>query len=178
MTTAQLLTWVKKNPLPVGCGLVSIVLAVASFLRSDAISEATTELEQRSAEAGRYAQNLTNATSLTEQYDQVTADRKEIESRLIHAGEIGINQQYFYKLESQFGVKLSELRQGGRHPAKATYIPISFALTVQGSFPAVVGFLQAVEHGAHFCRVQSAVCSGDRTGPVTLVLTFELLGQP
>lgn len=178
MTAAQLTTWVKRNPIPVGAAVLSIGLAVVIFLRSDAVADANATLDAKSTEARRYDLNLANATQLKEQYEAMTGAEKEIESRLIHASQLGINQQYFYRLESEYGVKLSDLRQDGHPQTKGTFTAVGFALTVQGDFPAVVGFVQGLEQGAHYCRVLSATCTGDRTGPVTLVLNLELLGEP
>ena len=179
MTSAQLNTLVKKNPLPVACGVLSLILAGVIFWRSDAIPAATKELDEKSTLAYRYDVNLTNATQLKEQQEAISAAIKEIESRLIRPSQLGVNQAYFYKLESEYKVKLTDLRQNTAAPNKTAYvIPVGFTATVQGDFPAVLNFFQALEHGSHFCRVMSASCTGGRTGPVTLVLNLELLGQP
>ena len=178
MKSAQLVGWVKKNPLSVGCGVASVILAVAIFLRSGAIDDATAELELKSTQAQRYSTNVANAAQLKNQYDAIAAATKAIDERLVRAGEIGINQQYFYKLESEFGVKLTSVHQNESTKPKDKYAPVGFSLSVQGEFPAVLGFLQAVEHGARYCRMLSASCSGGRKGPVVLELNFEFLGEP
>jgi hypothetical protein len=151
---------------------------VAIFIRSDAIPEANALLDAKSSEARRYDLNLANSTQLKEQYDAIVEATKEIQSRLIRPQQLGINQQYFYRLESEHGVKLTELRQDPRTQSKGQFISVGFSLTVQGDFPSVIGFLQGLEQGAHYCRVLNAVCSGDGSGPVTLVINLELLGQP
>lgn len=178
MTGPQVITWMKRNPIPVGAGLLSLALAATIFLRSDLVPEANATLDAKSTEARRYDLNLTNSTQLKEHYEAMAGATKEIESRLIRPSQLGINQQYFYRLESEYGVKLSELRQDSRTQSQGSFIAVPFALTVQGDFPAVVGFVQGLENGAHYCRVLSASCTADRTGPVTLVLNLELLGQP
>ena len=102
----------------------------------------------------------------------------EGEARLIRASDIGINQQYFYRLETESGVKLVDLRQGARGTPKGGTVPISFTVSAQGDYAQVLAFLRALENGAHFCRVQSGSCSGPRKGPVTVALNLELLGRP
>ena len=179
MTTPELMAVVKKNPIPFACGILSLALAVAIYFRSDAIPDTMTELDERSGQAHRYALNITNGVQLKEQLEAITAANKDIEARLIHASQLGINQQFFYKLEADSGVKLTDVRQLTRPAATGgTFQPIGFALTVQGDFPSVINFLQTLESGTHFCRVLSATCTGGRTGPVTLVLNIDLLGRP
>jgi hypothetical protein len=81
-------------------------------------------------------------------------------------------------------VKILDLRQTTAtvaKPAKGTYAPVSFAVTVQGSFPQILGFLRQLEGGAHYSRVLTATCSTNaaaRASPLTLALTLELLGLP
>ena len=178
MTASDLLAVLKKNPISVACAVLSLGLGVAIYLRSDAIPEATTELDERSDEGRRYAQNINNAAQLKEQFDDLTVATKAIEAKLLRPSDIGINQQYFYRLESESGVKLTDLRQGGRGAPKGAYVPISFSVTATGDFAQAMAFLRGLEDGTHYCRLQSAAIIGGRKGPVTLNLTLELLGRP
>lgn len=178
MTSAELTAFIKKNPLPVVCGFVALVIGVAIYFRSDAMADAATELEQASTEGRRLAANLSNAAQLQQQYDALKAATKTIESRLIRASDLGTNSQFFFKLESETGVK-GDPHQGGRAPGKGgTFVPISFSVNVQGDFAGVMHYLNALENGPHYCRVISATCAGDRKGPVTLALNIQLLGFP
>lgn len=178
MTTSDLVTLAKKNPLIVICVIVSLGLLGGIYYRSGAIDAANTLLEDRSAAARKYAMNLSHATQLDEQFAAVTAANKAIQARLIRPSEIGINQQFFYKLESESGVKLMDLRQSGTAPKKGAYAAVPFTVSLQGDFSQTLSFLRALENGAHYCRVQTASCNGGRTGPVTLTLNLELLGNP
>lgn len=178
MTTAQLTNWMKRNPIAMGAGALSLALIVAIVWRHGAVPEANATLEAKSNEARKYELNLTNANQLKEQYDAIAAANKEIEARLIRPSELGINQAYFYRLESEYGVKLADLRQDGRAQPRGSVQSLGFTLNVQGDFPAVIAFLQALERGPHYCRVLTAGCSGTPGGPVTLVLGIELLSRP
>lgn len=180
MTTAELLGWIKKNPISVGCGAVSLALAVAIYFRSDAIADANQMLDEKTAEEQRYALNLANAAQLKEQMQAITAANKTIESRLIHASDLGINQQFFYKLEAESGVKLLDVRQSSRltNSAEKGYVPIGFSVSLQGDFGQILKFQRLLEDGSHYCRILTATCNGNRTGPVTLTATLELLGTP
>lgn len=182
MNTAGLMAVLRKKPLLVACIVLSIVLAVAIYLRSDAVSAANAALDRKSSDARRYALNISNAVQLRRQLQQLTADEKAIQARLIRPSEIGINQQFFYQLESDSGVKLIELSQSPQprgHPVKfGQAVPVLFNVSFQGHFRQVIAFLRGLEDGTHFCRVLEASCDGGRNTRVKVTLTLEMLGQP
>ena len=186
MTGADLIALAKKHPVSAGCGLLSVALAVAIYFRADEIPAAETELAQKSAEGERYSANLKNATQLKEQVEVLAAANKEIESRILSVSQLGTNVQYFYKLESETGTKLLDIRQTTvRPPAKtaanAVYFPVAFSAAVKGDYAQLLRFLYLLESGAHYCRVLGASCTvttADRAAPLTLTLSLELLGQP
>ena len=133
--------------------------------------------------------NTRHAEGLTKQVDQMQAFGKEVENRLVRSGQLGINLQYFYKLEAENEVKLLDVRQGlPSKTSKGLYVGIPYTLSVQGSFKQVGAFLQHLENGPHFCRFTTATYSksasasvdapGGAAGGVTLNLTLELLGLP
>ncbi|HVS51892.1 MAG TPA: hypothetical protein VHD62_06005 [Opitutaceae bacterium] len=182
MTNDELFAVVKKHPVAVGCGLLSLALAVAIYFRSDAIPAAVQELEAKSTEADRYATNIKNAARLKEQLDTLVAANKEIDGRLVHVSAQGTNSQFFYKLESESGVRLINFQQTTQSAAKnAAFVPVGFTVTAQGDLPQLLAFLGMLENGTHYARVMNASCTligPKRDAPLTLTLTLELLGQP
>ena len=186
MTNEQLFAFIKRNPLPIGCALLSLGLGAGVYFRGGEIPEVTEEVIQKTAEADRHEANKKNAAQLKEQLEAVTAANKEIASRLVRGAEIAANYQYFFKLIDEAGVKQLELRQsavGAVKPGqpKPNFVPVGFAISVQGELPALLKFLTLVESGARFARVMGASCGvppTDRAAPVTLTLNLELLGQP
>lgn len=185
MTNQEAIAAVKKNPISVGCTALSLLLAAGIYFRSDAIPEAEADLTQKSAQAERITMNIQYSAQLKEQLEAVTEANKEILSRIVHASQLGNNTQYFYKIESDTGVKIIDLRQTTpavvTKPAKGNYIPVAFTVTVQGTIVQVLEFLRQVENGAHYSRVLSASCNGNtatRNSPLVLALSLELLGTP
>ena len=185
MTSQDLVTAIKKHPLSICCGTLSVIFIVLIFLRGDSIAQAEAEAAQKTAEGQKYASNIQYSTQLKEQMESVVASNKQIEARIVRAIELGKNTQYFYKIESDTGVKMIDLRQttpaSAVKPGKGPFVPVAFAVTVQGDINQIVTFLTQVENGAHYCRVMSASCSGNsaaRTSPLTLALSIELLGMP
>lgn len=186
MTTPELVALIKKNPITFGCGALSLALIAALYFRSGEIPAAEADLQQKSAEAERYALNMKNGAQLKEQLDEITGHNKVIESRMMRVLDLPINQQYFRVLSRDTGVNLVDYRQSTMAAnvakgAKTSYVPIAFSVTVQGTLPQVLNFLRALENGTHYCRVLSGSCGGNvnnRTAPMTLTLNLEFLGLP
>lgn len=184
MTKEEILGFVGKNPIGIGCGVLALLLAGGSYWRSDEVPDSEEELTKKSAEAERYAANLKNAAQLKEQYDALVAANKSIDARVIRAGQLGKNLQYFYKLENETGVKLTaDPRQGvpaTKKDAKAAYIAVPYQLSVQGDLTQLLSFLRRLENGTHFCRVLNITLTGggDRSAPLALMVNLELLGLP
>jgi len=185
MTNEEQIALLKKNPISVGCALLSILLGIGIYIRGDAIPTAEAELTQKSAEAERLAQNLKYAAQLKEQLDAIQAAGRTIDSRIIRASQVGTNTQYFYQLENDTGVKLVDFRpQGSAAPpkgSKTAFFPVAFNVSVQGTLPQVLDFVRHLEGGARYARIVTASLStvpANRSGPLTLSLVVELLGLP
>lgn len=184
MSGDDLKALIRKHPVSFGCGLLSILLGVGIYFRGGEIPDSEAELAERAAEAERFAANIKNAAQLKEQLDAMVAANKEIDVRIIRAGQLGVNNQYFFKLESETGAKLVDFRQAPLQPvkgAKTIFTPVPFTVSVQGTLPQIFEFLHRLESGAHYCRVISATCGitpANRGGLITLGLNLELLGVP
>ena len=189
MTGSDLLALLKKNPVGVGCGALALLLGGAGYYRSGGLPTAETELEQKSTEAQRFAANLKNSAQLPEQLATLTAADKEIAARLVRAGQLVDNTQYFYRLVADTGVRLADFHQNPpssstKNAAKGAHIPVGFGLTVQGEYVQLLTFLRQLEGGAHYCRLLTANLTAPaasetgRSTALTLTLTFDLFGQP
>jgi hypothetical protein len=185
MNTQELIAAVKKNPVSFGCGALSLALIAAIYFRSDGIPQAEAELAEKSAQAEKIALNIKYSAQLKEHDEALVTANREIDSRIIRASQLGTNTQYFYRVESQTGVKIIDLRQitaaTVSKPAKGTFVPVAFSVSVQGSLKQILEFLRQVENGAHYSRILTASCNGNaatRSSPLTLALSLELLGLP
>jgi hypothetical protein len=158
----------------------------------DSMPLATAEMEAKSNEGQRLAENIKNSFQLPEQLEALKAANREIESRIIRVGQLANNQQYFFRLESETGVKLLDLRQAqpprtAPLAAKAGNQPVGFNVSVQGSYAQVMDFLRRLESGIHYCRILTAelnpvddtvLTGAPRSNATRLTLNLELLGQP
>lgn len=180
----QVIGLIKKNPISVGCGVLMGILLITSYFRSGLKAQAETDFAQKSSEADRLALNLRNASQLQEQVNAILLAQKDIEERMIRAGQLTTNRQYFYKLESETGVKLLDLRQSTsaatKKAAQGAYIPTTFTLNVQGDYVQLLNFVRRLESGMHYCRILSASSNrpAERGAVLVLSLNLELLGLP
>jgi hypothetical protein len=185
LSNEQLVDFIKKNPISIGCTVLSLALLGSIYVRGDYMAAAAAQLEQKSAEADRLDRNLKNAAQLKEHLDAVIAAGKEINGRLINAENLPANNQYFYKLESETGVKLIGDPRQSAGPAKkdpkVAFVPTVFALNVQGDYAQILMFLRHLENGTAYCRVLAATCNSsttERSPQLLLSLNLELLGRP
>lgn len=185
MSNEQLIALLKKNPVSVACALISLLIGVALYFRSDLVPDTAKLLEQKIAEGERLNANVKNSAQLPEQLAAITEARAEIEKRLVRGSELAKNLQYFYRLEAETGAKLLVMRQNPvaapKPGAKPALIGISYTVSFQGPYFTVMEFLRRLESGTHFCRVSQAgisIIGNNRGGPLTVSLSLELLGQP
>lgn len=189
MTGADLVAALKKQPIGSACGIVCILCGVAIYFQGDRIAATRQQFEEKSSEAQKFATNVRNAANLPQQVTAMQDAAKQLDSRLVRASQLAINQQYFYRLENETGVKLMEVRPGsisqprGAAAGKNTYSPVPFSVSIQGNFKQVFDFLQRLEKGRHFCRfanISFGKSGGgqDGTDVLTVNMNLELLGTP
>lgn len=182
-SAADLGSVLKKHPISLVCAVLSITCGVLLYLRSGNISEGQAELDARSAEAAAMVANIRNSSALTEQVAEIQGYAKDFEGRLMKAGQLAVNLQYFYKLETENEVKLVDVRQIPLSKnTKANYVGVPFNVTIQGSYVHVMNFLNRLQHGRHFCRINTAnfskVSSEGAGSLINLAMNLEILGQP
>lgn len=188
MTTADLIAKIKKQPVGFACGIVCLLCLGWLYYRSGAIDQRQQEYDAKAAEAATMISNVSLSKSLPTEVAELQAATKELESRLVRAGQLALNQQYFYRLEAETDVKLLDVRPNTPPKPKANYVGIPYNVNVQGSYKNVMNFLQRLENGRAFCRIYianftKAAGSSEGGAPsasttVTLALTLDLLGQP
>jgi len=182
MTNQDLIAFVKKHPISIGCGLLSVLLAGAIYYRGAQVPDSEEQVQRMSEQSENYKANIKNGAQLKEQLDALVVANKEIERRLIHASQNLPNQQYFYQLQSDTGIKLVVLDQTTKTVAKPTgknsFAPIGFLVSAQGTLPQILDFLRRLESGEHYCRVLTATCASSPNKTLTLSLSLEVLGLP
>lgn len=188
MSNVNFVDLIRRNPLRIACGVLSLMAVVGTYLAYTWLEDTGKDLEQKRTQGELLAANVRNSAQLNEHLDALTAAGAKIQGRLVQADELATNLQYFYRLETESGVKLIDLRQTTTgEPAKATTKgkkpspSVGFALSLEGDYASLIDWLRRLENGPYFCRVMTAGVGAplpDRTAPLVLTLTLELLGQP
>ncbi len=183
MNASDLSTIVKKQPIGFACGALCLVLAALLYYRSSKIGESQVEYDAKSAEAAKILTNVRNSSNLAEQVTAIQGMTEELNNRLVHAGGLAVNLQYFYKLEAENAVKLMDIRQSSpAKNAKNLYLSVPYTVAVQGGYKQVMAFLYRLEAGPHFCRFISVNLSKNPASTaadaMSLSLSIELLGIP
>ena len=190
LTTRNLVAFLKKHPVAIGCGVLSVALLAASYLRSSRAGELAALLKQKEEEGQRILDNIRSGSNLSEQVGTLTTATKELESRLVRGSERARNQQYFYRIESETGVKEVSLQpialaSGQQRLPKTLYTGIGYTVSVQGDYRQILNFVGRLESGPHFYRLISGSVSrqgqrgtAEATTALTLTLNLELLGLP
>jgi hypothetical protein len=187
-TTKDLVAFLKRYPVPISCGVLSIVLLAGSYIRNARAGELSALLRAKEGEGQTILNNIRNGANLPEQFETLSAATKELESRLVRGPERARNQQYFYRIESDTGVKELSLQADApsrvqpRGP-KPLYTGISYTIAVQGDYRQILNFVGRLESGPLFYRLISGSVShqevrGGSASTINLTLTVELLGLP
>jgi Tfp pilus assembly protein PilO len=184
MTGAELTSQIKKKPVVAVCVLVAIGCGVFYYFRSSAIDESKALLETKAKESSAMVANVRNADKLPVQTEALKKATTALEGRLVKSSQLATNLQYFYRLESDTGVKLTDVRQNQYGRANnSLYIGIPYSVTIQGSYVQVLDFIQRIEAGRHFSKFATIsfnkAASGDSGGnQISASMNIELLGLP
>lgn len=184
MTGSDLIIVLKKNPVGVACGVIALLCGAAYFVRTDTLEEKKQKVADAIKQRDVMVANVRNAAGLVHQTDSLIQETKQLESRLVKANQLATNLQYFYRLESDTGVKLTDVRQNQVGRANAgLFIGIPYTVTFQGTFRQALEFLQKIESGKHLSKYSSIsfnkATGAESTGGILSVsMNIELLGTP
>lgn len=190
ITGQDLVVLFKKRPLPICCGILSVLLLAGTYYRNARTTELEGQLKQNEEEGKRLINNVRFGANLPEHYESLVAQTKQLESRLVRVNNLALNLQYFYRIITESGVTRLDARQTGVAPSpprgpKPLYPPVGFTVSVKGDYRQIMDFVGRVESGAHFYRWNSCSISrgateggAGRAGALTLSLNLDLLGWP
>lgn len=192
MNAADLIAQIRKQPIAFVCGLVILASAAALFLPREAVTNAQSIYDEAEKTLKKIDANVRAAVGLPEATAQMQEAGKQFDSRLVRVPQLANNLQFFYRLESDTGVKLLDARQLGVPPPRTgerrgAYVPVPFQVAVQGTYAQVHDFIRRIETGPHFVRFNQVTLNkystgGDTTfatgGGLSVALNLELLGTP
>lgn len=187
MSNEDLVNFLRKNAISVGCVIVSIVIGFVLYYRVDLLPDAERVLADRTKQGELLSANIEDSAQLVEQHAAIVAANIAISDRMIRVGQLAENLQYFYELENDTGTKLTDPHQSqwsapAKTAPKTNYTEVGFTLTASGDYVQLLDLLRKLENGVHYCRVNTCalrpVSTDMRGGALEMKLTFELMGIP
>ena len=144
----------KKHPVVFTCGAAVLLFAVGTYLRMDGVSQLESQLAEKTREGERQQFNIRNSALLAEHLEIVEQGTQAVTARAVDPRALADNLQFFYQLESDVGVKLTDVRQGNATPAAKgqTYPSVPYTVAVNGSYLQLVRFLQQLENASPLVR--------------------------
>jgi hypothetical protein len=185
MSNEELIAFLRKNIISVACVAVSVLIGFALYYRNDNLPLAEKVLADRAKQGELLAANIEDSADLKEQHAALVEANNAITDRMIHTGQLAENLQYFYKLESDTGTKLSDPHQSSYNPpaksaAKTNFIAIGFTLSAQGDYGQLIDLVRKLENGDHYCRINSLslkpLGTDVRGGGMLMYISLELMG--
>ena len=193
MTALQpLIRILRRYPLACGGSLLLVIVLTVFALRYSLLGEAQQKSTELLAQAETFRRNAQNATGLDKEVETLKDGLVELQKRMISPDDVATNQQYFYKMEADCGVKISRLNlqtlaKAGK-TAATSFRPIGFSLALEGGMARLLAFVRSLESGSRpysltgFNMVrgtgQTTSPEGTAVGVVVLTLNFELLSPP
>jgi Tfp pilus assembly protein PilO len=166
-----------------GFALSLIFAALSIWLHFDSRA-LEAEQQKRARDGDNMLKFIARGSQLRTELTTVRAAAQRITESLVVEKNIPENFWYFYKIEQDTQVKLTELQQRPAPlqdtGATTTYKRVPYSLKLTGPFRAVVAYLQRLESGSRFGRINSfQMQRQDPTSSnVVLQLDLDLLGFP
>ncbi len=181
LETKDIVAAAKRRPLLFACGGLVLALGLATYFRMDVPGELEEKLAEREKELTRLSNNVRFSAQLDTHLQSLQSANETIAAGALRVSELARNQQVFYRIEADSGVKLLDLRQlSSPPPARGapvtTYAPIPFSLTVRGEYPQLIDFLARLDRVATLSRVTSATTAKPTEDTQMISLTVQLLG--
>lgn len=172
---------VKRHPVPIWCAGLSLVLLLAMYFRMGSLDEVQAKLDEREKVLSKLVNNVKFSAQLESQLAALSAANEVFNTGALRVSELARNQQLFYKLEVESGVKLIDIRQVplpalAKGAAPTVYVPITFSVSILGDYAQIMKFLKLLEKGAAVSRLTSATIGQPLEGGQTVTINVELLG--
>lgn len=171
----------RHHPVLVAGVIANVLLALGSFYLWQQIRTLDVVYQERSREGESLLATVASGSSLRHELTQVHEAARRLEDNLAIETSLAENLWYFYKIEEQTRVRLSELRQLNSPPAAADnpYKRIPYAVRVAGTYEQTATFLQNLETGPRLVKVTSfSFRRREQDSPsIALELNVDLLGK-
>ena len=163
------------------------------LIHKDKKSLLDSEIDQVNNRISSMLKNIKNSKGLEKDIESIEGKIEQLNERMFQAQELATNYNYFFNLEDETGVKVSDLKQVGiaeeevdpkkrrmPKPVVNSYEKIRFHLKASGNYTEVVNFLRKLEGGPSFYRLEKFRLAKPETGDAEelfLDIAFLMLGE-
>jgi Tfp pilus assembly protein PilO len=181
---AQIGQLARRYPFCATCIALAVALAGAGVWLQFDLNNLTALQQQRARAGDRMLISLARGSQLRSELAITRAAVKRIYDNLVVEKNVPENFWYFYKMEQDTQATLTELLQRPAlipdTGAATTYKRVPYSIRLTGSFRSAISFLQRLETGPRFARVNAFTIQRQdpTTSNVVLLLDLELLGYP
>lgn len=166
LQTDQIAAVLKKRPVLAGAVAGIVALAALVYFRSGEIPAQQARIDElRKTRSGLQA-NITNSAQIARQLEELKKLNEQIAAAAIKPAELARNQQFFYQLESDLGIKLIDVQQsgGGARP-NTRFTTLTFTVNLGGDYEKVLAFMRQMERVFLGGRVLTATISPGAATP-------------
>jgi Tfp pilus assembly protein PilO len=138
------------------------------------------ESERTRQEGEKMLLSLSSHPRIQTQSAEATKALAYIDTNLGTEADLAGNLDYFYQIEKNTRVRLTNLSQLSSQPPTdaGAFLAIPFSLRLTGSYPQILGYLHALETGPRLVRVKGYRFTQAGLEALTADLTVEMLGRP
>lgn len=162
MNPSVIIEKIKQYPVAVVSGTILLLFTVVFIIRGGVISELTVQESDLNARLRIIEENIKNAKNLKEDTEAATAMVDQIEKLLFNRYERAININFFYGIEDDAGVVISNIAQlpdpdsiyTDKGPRKLEhYSTTVYNISVNGTFSNILRFLYELDRVDPIIRV-------------------------
>ena len=185
MDMQNLLANLKQYPVAVGAVILTILLAVALYVRKGGIPDMETQQTELKEKVDTFEGNAEEAIDLETHTEMMQDLASEIDSRTMLRAELTKNVAYFYGFEREDALEINSITQvpqgnlsrvEERAAEKQRYETINFTIQVEGTYKNLIRFAHDLRNGEKIVRVEDMgiTPAGSNTNPELLQATFSV----
>ena len=178
----QFLVFARRYPLVVFSFLLFALLSVANYFLWQQRQEISQEHDAKRHNGEAMLSALSGQSRINSDLVAVQEALKMIDRNLIQEGDLAENLGYFYQMETQCHVRLSQMNQLSSQPPPEgnPYKAVPFSVRVTGTYPQVMSFVRQLETGPRLLRIRSFSFTrgaDTKNNMLDLVVLIEILGS-
>jgi len=175
MNTQQLILKAKQYPFAIGAGLLSLIIILLIYYRSDSVPELEQRYDYLKRQNTILDSNKINSQGLEADLQKLNTILININERMLNPSDRARNYHYFFSLEQATKVKLKDPRQELVEPFvtpaskkkknkkdnKEQAFVSNYYIEASGTFPELLELIYQLQVGYFFARITRCVISPD-----------------